>query len=379
MSLIGRIQEKALGAWLDFATRQGALEKLLASMRTRRGESCAPAALAASPQTVRVAAMQVEFELTKTPRAFVAQVHRLLSRAVEQGAQVAVFPEELGTELLGLVPGIGRMLTGGLPDPGKGGEAPASGPEPIAVLRFVAPAVRRVFETTFSTLARDFGIWVYTGSVNLPGPDGRVCNRSFLYDAEGRRAGSHEKLHLLPVEANLGLSRGSRLEVFDTPWCRVAIPICMDSTYFETFRAASSLGAELVLLGVCDAQPYNFWKAHRGLWPRVQESGVYGAMSPVVGRFLGLPATQHAAIFAPLELTEGRDGVVALSPDVEREQVVVATLDLARLRAWRGERGPQRAYNLDLYRRELPQVYADAERRWGKRRTVLQEDEPQVA
>ncbi|HCF57173.1 MAG TPA: hypothetical protein DFS52_04130, partial [Myxococcales bacterium] len=96
VSLIGRIQEKALGAWLDFATRQGALEKLLASLRTRRGESCSPAALAASPQTVRVAAMQVEFELTKTPRAFVAQVHRLLSRAVEQGAQVAVFPEELG-------------------------------------------------------------------------------------------------------------------------------------------------------------------------------------------------------------------------------------------------------------------------------------------
>lgn len=379
---VGRIQEKAFGIYLDYVASVRSVERYLASKHIRHSDNCTISRIVAAPETVRVAAVQMEFKLVSHPHRFVKQAYEVVERAVEEGAQVILFPEEMGTELLGLLPGIERLLTHGLPDPGPSvADAKESSAllNPLDVLRFIGPATWRVYNTTFSTLARGFGVYIAAGSANLPdfsaGAE-RVCNRAYFYDPDGQLLGTHEKIHLLPVEAHLGFSRGAALPVFETPWAKMALPVCMDATYFETFRIASLLGCEVVLLSVADTQEYNFWKALRGLWPRVQEADVYGVMSPMVGRFLGMPATQRASVFAPIELTAANDGVVAMAAHPTGPDLVLADLDLGALRRHRRQHGMDRSLNRDLLRREMPSVYMGAEARWGRRRRVLEGGAP---
>lgn len=98
--------------------------------------------------------------------------------------------------------------------------------------------------------------------------------------------------------------------------------------------------------------------ALRGIWPRVQESRVYGVQSCLVGELLGLTLTGRAGIFAPLELTPAGDGILAQAQHFEREDVVVvADLDLGALRRLRATRGVHLGFNLALYRRYFPRVY----------------------
>jgi predicted amidohydrolase len=370
---VSRLQERLFARYLALITRGHLIARRLASRRIARTDNCSTTRIASRPETVRVAAVQLDFSLAKRPADFVDQVYALTAQAAAGGAQIIVFPEELGTALLGLLPGVERLLSGGLPDPGRqSASSPSPGPDPLAVLRFAGPATRRVIHATFSGLARAFGVYIVAGSANLPDADGKVYNRAFFYDCDGGLLGAQDKLHLLPVEVNIGISQGATLEVFATPWARMALPVCMDATYFETSRIASLLGCEVLLLPVADTQEYSFWKALRGLWPRVQEADVYGVMSPLVGRFLGAPATQRAAVFAPIDLTPGGDGVLALAPTFDTAGVVIADLDLAALRRHRREKGVHHSFNPDLYRRELPAVYLSAARRWGERRLVLE-------
>jgi predicted amidohydrolase len=175
--------------------------------------------------------------------------------------------------------------------------------------------------------------------------------------------GSQRKLNLFPRERDEGLSPGSRFEVFETPVGHLALPICMDATYFETYRLAALMGAEIVAAPVSNVEPYHFWKLRRGAWPRVQETPVYAVQSVIVGDFLGDPMTGKASIFAPAELTPGGDGVLAQCEASTGRGLAVADLDLDALAVFRAERSALSRLNLELIRRHLPRVYADYARR----------------
>ena len=98
----------------------------------------------------------------------------------------------------------------------------------------------------------------------------------------------------MPIEKEWGISRGSKLEVFPTPLGKLAFPVCMDATYFETFRILEKQGAEIVMIPIANPEPYNYGLALRGIWPRVQEAPVYGIKSALVGRVLGFEFTGRA-------------------------------------------------------------------------------------
>jgi len=40
------------------------------------------------------------------------------------------------------------------------------------------------------------------------------------------------------------------MEVYSLPFGKVVCPICMDATYFETFRIAREIGADMVILPI---------------------------------------------------------------------------------------------------------------------------------
>jgi len=186
--------------------------------------------------------------------------------------------------------------------------------------------------------------------------NGSLVNRAFLYGPDGNVIGNQDKVHLMPQEAEWYIKRGQAFSVFETDLGNLALPICMDATYYETFRILEHLGTEIVLLPIANLEKYNYWLALRGIWPRVQESQLYGIKSALVGSLAGFTFTGRSGIFAPLELTPGQDGVLAEVESYDREAMAIANLDLEALAVLRRNH-PWRDRNPVLYKRYFPEIY----------------------
>ncbi len=155
---------------------------------------------------------------------------RLLERAAEQGARLAVLPENFAAM--------------GHADPLALGRAEAQGAGPI--LPWLGQA------------ARDLGLWIVAGTLPLP-PDGepdakpRAC--SLLVDDRGQRVARYDKLHLFDADVADSRGRyresdhyapGQRLVVADTPLGRLGMTVCYDLRFAELYLALRAAGAELI-------------------------------------------------------------------------------------------------------------------------------------
>lgn len=346
---------------------------------------------------VRVAAVQTKAELMRSAEDFAEKMFSLAQKAAAGGAELVAFPEDTGILLFGLIPGIEALASsalghkGGAAETGQAGQAGTSGaqgnstgagaargpaqnaPSVADMLRFLSPAVRRIYETTFSEIARALGVYVVSGSALVAEPGtGNIRNIACLFGPDGGLIGTHMKAHLMPIEAEWQVTPGDELTVHELPVGRLAFPICMDATYFETFRILELEGAELVVIPSANPEPYHMWYAMRGIWPRVQESMVYGIGACLVGEFLGMTFSGRSAILAPLELSPRGDGFLAQARDPYQEEVLVAELDYTRLRELRAESPTD--LNFGLISRYLPGLYdGAAARRRGAAQSLPKE------
>ncbi|NLM45341.1 MAG: nitrilase [Firmicutes bacterium] len=341
-----KFQERLFFSYLTWRTRPAVIRRHLQKKHLpERRQAAAPAS-----DKVRVAAAQVEFKLFKDVRAYVDEMARIASSAAREGAQLLVFPENNNYQLLGLLPGVDKLVK----------EADAAGrPEklPVADLfRIVGPIFLRIAAVTFSWLAKRLGLYIVAGSFPCP-EGGKVYNRALIYAPDGSMLGSQDKVHLMPLEISWGFSPGKAFHVFPTAFGGLAAPVCMDATYFETFRVVAALGADIVAIPIANPEEYNTYLALRGIWPRVQETPVYGIKSALVGKILGFTLTGKAGVFSPLELTQSGDGVLAEAKSFDREELVTATLDLAALRRLRAHHPRLMDRNPEYLAKYLPWLY----------------------
>ena len=155
---------------------------------------------------------------------------KLLEQAAEQGAQLALLPENFAA--------MGRQDLAAL------ARAEGEGAGPIL--------------PWLTQTARDLGLWIVAGTIPLP-PDGqpqaqpRAC--SLLIDAQGRRVARYDKLHLFDVDVadSRGCYResddyahGAQVVVADTPVGRIGLSVCYDLRFPELFTALRAAGAELI-------------------------------------------------------------------------------------------------------------------------------------
>lgn len=302
-----------------------------------------------SPGRVRVACVQRSIKRAGGVGAWVADMERFVRQAAEQGAALAVFPEYNFFDMFGFVPGFAavnallrrkaiKRMGRSVPDEGirprpAAPERPAGfGAFFMAITRPVERAVCR----TMAALAQAYGITVYTGSYVMA-EEGRLYNAGSVFSPEGKKELTQKKLHLTDDEQAMGMARGSRLEVIDLGFARAAFPICMDATYFETFRIAREQGADIVAVPISNSEEYSLAASLRGIWGRVQESYVYGLKASQNGWVAGMHFTGIAGVFAPLELTQKGDGLLAGSPAPEGDSLAVAELDITALRRARQE------------------------------------------
>lgn len=155
---------------------------------------------------------------------------RLLERAAEAGARLAVLPENFAA--------IGRSDLPAL------GAAEARGEGPIL------PWLR--------DSCRDLGLWLVAGTIPLPPdaqPDARPHACSLLLDDQGQRVARYDKLHLFDVDVADSRGRyresddyahGSLAVVADTPVGRLGLSVCYDLRFPELYTALREQGAELI-------------------------------------------------------------------------------------------------------------------------------------
>jgi predicted amidohydrolase len=146
----------------------------------------------------------------------------------------------------------------------------------------VAARVHRAMWSTFSGIARDFGLWVVGGSALLPanlrGPDtgdfepasARTYNTSYTFSPEGRCVAVTRKVNLVPTQEDvvkLSPGRPEDLRVVDTPFGGLGTLICYDGFrephtsgepwFVPAAQLLDALGADVIAQPSANAWPWD--------------------------------------------------------------------------------------------------------------------------
>ena len=203
-----------------------------------------------------------------------------------------------------------------------------------------------------SSLAKEKRVFLCGGSI-AESENGRVYNTSYVFDPNGMQIAKHRKAHLFDIDIDGGqhfhesdtLSPGTRATVFSTPFCRMGLCICYDIRFPELARLMADDGAEVILVPA--AFNMTTGPAHWELLfrSRALDNQVYTVgTAPARDRSASYQSWGHSIVCSPW-------GDVLVQAG-ERESIVFAALDLARLRRVREELPVLKQRRTDLYRLE---------------------------
>jgi len=108
----------------------------------------------------------------------------------------------------------------------------------------------------FCELAKELNIWLLIGSLAVHAHDaqGKLYNRSFVINNEGKEAEHYDKIHLYDVDVPGGemhnesqnFAYGKNLKLIDTPWGKLGMTVCYDLRFPGLFRALAKRGADFI-------------------------------------------------------------------------------------------------------------------------------------
>lgn len=283
---------------------------------------------------IRAGCVQREIKIVKSIEEYADMLHRFIKEGSEKGCDIIVFPEYNFLDLLGIFPFFDKIKASfNKKDSNENENNNIKNKDNELIYNILLSAsepIQRALEYILSFYAKMYSINIYSGSYLLR--EGKyLYNCGTLISRNGGILGRQKKLHLTDFEKNIGIRKGDKLLAFDLDIGRVACPVCMDATYFETFKIARNLGCDIIILPIANNENYNTYRALRGIWSRVQESFVYGLKSSLNGELLGIKFTGKSGIFAPILLTERKDGIVSISKNYYGNSLVVGDIDIKRL------------------------------------------------
>jgi N-carbamoylputrescine amidase len=235
----------------------------------------------------------------------VAQCIRHIEAAANHGASLIVLPELANTGYVF----TDRTEALALAEPLPEGET----------AKMLAETAERLGVHIVSGIAERAGKQLYNSAI-LTGPAGHI--------------GVYRKLHLWNSE-HLFFEPGDRgVPVFDTPLGRIAIAICYDGWFPETYRLAAMQGADIVCVPTnwvpMPAQPDDRPAMATTLTMAAAHSnGVVIACANRIGMERGQPFVGQSLIVG------GNGWPVAGPASVDREEILYAAIDLTRTRSER--------------------------------------------
>jgi predicted amidohydrolase len=196
-----------------------------------------------------------------------------------------------------------------------------------------------------SALAREHGIVLVGGSIFEQAPDGRFFNTTPVFNRNGDLLGSYRKMHIpedpLYHEQHYFAPGDTGVQVFSTPFGRIAPLICYDQWYPEAARLAALDGAEIIVyptaIGVIDETvEVNITGDWEQMWRSAQVG--HAAVNNIFVAAVNRVGREGALTFWGGSFVAGPSGQV-IARAGKSEEVVVVTCDLARVasvqKAWR--------------------------------------------
>jgi len=319
-----------------------------------------------NPENIRVSCVQRQINPVNSIERYIDMLCGFVGQAVKEDSHLIIFPENNFFDLFGLIPGFSylnqilnkKAIKAKDEEKDREEKSHLKGNNHFltTVFKGVAKPIEAGIKRIVSFLAKEYGIYIYSGSYILKEKE-EIYNAGSLFDPEGNLIGTQKKMHLTDFEVKIGIKRASKMEVYSLPFGKVVFPICMDATYFETFRIAREMGADMVILAIANLEEYTVWKALRGIWPRVQESYLYGLKSSLNGWIAGMHFTGKAGIFAPLLMTEKKDGILSLSPSYEGNHLITANLNIKKLYKAREKAEYHRDGNPEFEKKYIERTY----------------------
>ncbi|MGD9538373.1 MAG: carbon-nitrogen hydrolase family protein [Alphaproteobacteria bacterium] len=194
------------------------------------------------------------------------------------------------------------------------------------------PAVRR-----FSALASELGVHILLGSHAALAPNGKLSNRSVLFDDKGSIVAAYDKVHMFDVDIPDGATYresetfepGRDAVIAETPFARIGLTVCYDVRFAYLYRMLAQGGAELLTVPAAFTKLTGEAHWHVLLRARAIETGCFVVAPAQCGSHSGNRRTfGHSLIVDPW-------GAV-LADGGEAEGVIVAELDLDKVAEARG-------------------------------------------
>lgn len=101
-------------------------------------------------------------------------------------------------------------------------------------------------------------MWIVGGTIPLKSDDPkRPYASSLVYDADGKRAGRYDKVHLFDVRVpeseeayreSRSTTPGTKPLIVETPWGRLGVAVCYDLRFPEQFRRMASQGMDMLAI-----------------------------------------------------------------------------------------------------------------------------------
>lgn len=104
--------------------------------------------------------------------------------------------------------------------------------------------------------AKENAVPMLVGSVAIPGPDGKIRNRSFLLDNRGQIAAFYDKIHMFDIQLSetevyresAKVSAGNTAIVTDMGFAKVGQSVCYDLRFPDLYRQMAQNGAEMLTI-----------------------------------------------------------------------------------------------------------------------------------
>ncbi|MCB0353547.1 MAG: bifunctional GNAT family N-acetyltransferase/carbon-nitrogen hydrolase family protein [Bdellovibrionales bacterium] len=283
---------------------------------------------------VRICAAQLLVQPLRTWEAFEEKVRFFVETADVYNAHFLVFPEYVTTGLFCSLP---------------------TGEEFHVSVRRLAGYAERYQELLLG-LATKYSLYIVGGTTPVE-RDGRIFNVAFLFTPDGG-CYSQEKLHVTPGErTDWGVTPGSGIKIFQTPFGRIAVLVCYDVEFPELCRMLALAGVELLFVPFSTSEKSAYLRVRYTAQARAVENFMYVVLAGNAGNinFAGSAFLHYSqsAILTPSDIPFPVNGIEGeAEPNIET--VVIADLSLAPLAEQRHTASVRPLYDRreDLYRLE---------------------------
>jgi len=283
---------------------------------------------------ITVAALQLGFtaDIDKN----IANVSRLVREAAARGAQVILPPELFEGEYFCRVEDEGLFANA----------APVGEHKAVLAMQALAEALKVTIPTSFFEADGPH----HYNSLAMIGPDGEVqgvYRKSHIPDGPGYE----EKFYFRP--GNTGFKVWPAPPT--APGWTLGVGVCWDQWYPETARALMLMGAQVLFYPTAiGSEPHDTSLDTARLWRRAMVGHAVSNVVPVVAA--NRIGVEHGQTFYGTSFITDERGDILAELGRDEEGVIVATLDLDRVKRHRAAFGFFRDRRPDLYGRLVQDV-----------------------